>query len=680
MLSLSQRQSLLQRLSPQQVQYLKMLQLPVLALEQRIKEEIELNPLLEEANDVAAEQETTFDQETAPLDRREDDEPDAGASREEREADREIDWDEYASGDYDGYKAPSFTGQEQEEQDEYPQRAEESLSEQLLTQLHMQDLSDDEIALAEEIIGNIDDHGYLLRGLREIVDDLNKFVAATRSGSATQPLAAAALGDGRFDAYEDLITDEPFGRDRLLASVLGHEQDDDDEAFADDHDEIDAPHHGRLDGHVRVPSDHGRLDGADLGNGADRPDRGVSIQEAAAPVDATAMKVAAEPTIATMSLEEMSRLSIEELSRLLERGTSAFVPAAAEGPAPTIATSADADAAGPDAAAVAQEQPESGPEIPEVFTLAEAERILRKIQRLDPPGIGSRDLRECLMVQLETQLDRSDAHALAYRLLRDAYQEFTMRHFEKIAHKLGCDVEDLREPIEVIRSLNPKPGGGSSTLVDGNYVTPDFVIERDDEDILIIPNDRGLPALRINRAYQELIRRGEGKRKDVDRDTRKFIREKFESAKWFIASIHQRRQTMSKVMRAIVDLQQEFFLNGPNFIRPMIYKDVAEKIEMDISTVCRVVNGKYAQTDYGTFELRYFFSEKLETASGEEVSTKVVKARIQEMIEAEDKRRPLSDDAIAQEMERAGFNVARRTVAKYREQMNIPVARMRRAL
>lgn len=678
MLSLSQRQSLLQRLSPQQVQYLKMLQLPVLALEQRIKEEIELNPLLEEATDVAAEQETTFDQEATPLERRDDDEPETGAGGDEREADRDIDWDEYASGDYDGYKAPSFTGQEQEEQDEYPQRAEESLSEQLLTQLHMQNLSDDEIALAEEIIGNIDDHGYLLRGLREIVDDLNKFVAATRAGSAVQPQASAVLGDGRFDAYEDLITDEPFGRDRLLASALEHEHAGEDGTFADDHDAIDEDAHGRLDDHVRVPSDGGRLDGADLRNGADRTDGGASIQDAATPFDASGTSVAAEPTIATMSLEAMSRLSIEELSRLLERGTSAFAPAAAEGSATTIAAAADASAA--DAGTVVQEQPEIVPEIPEVFTLAEAERILHKIQRLDPPGIGSRDLRECLMVQLETQLDRSDAHALAYRLLRDAYQEFTMRHFEKIAHKLGCEVEDLREPIEVIRSLNPKPGEGSSTLVDGNYVTPDFVIERDGEDILIIPNDRGLPALRINRAYQELIRRGEGRRKDVDRDTRKFIREKFESAKWFIASIHQRRQTMSKVMRAIVDLQQEFFLSGPNFIRPMIYKDVAEKIEMDISTVCRVVNGKYAQTDYGTFELRYFFSEKLETASGEEVSTKVVKARIQEMIEAEDKRRPLSDDAIAQEMERAGFNVARRTVAKYREQMNIPVARMRRAL
>lgn len=685
MLSLSQRQSLLQRLSPQQVQYLKMLQLPVLALEQRIKEEIELNPLLEEATDAAADQETTdaaadqeatFDQEAAPLERRDDDEIDAGAAREEREADRDIDWDEYAAGDYDGYKAPSFTGQEQEEQDEYPQRAEESLSEQLLTQLHMQDLSDDEIALAEEIIGNIDDHGYLLRGLREIVDDLNKFVAATRAHSAAQPQVSAALGDGRFDAYEDLITDEPFGRDRLLASVIEHERADEEDGFAGD---LDESVHDRHDGYVRVPSDDGRLDGADLRGGADRVDGGASMHDSAPTVDASPTSVAAEPTIATMSLEEMSRLSIEELSRLLERGTSAFTQAAAETPPPATAASMTS-AADVEAVTPAPGQAENGLEIPEVFTLAEAERILRKIQRLDPPGIGSRDLRECLMVQLETQLDRSDAHALAYRLLRDAYQEFTMRHFEKIAHKLGCEMEDLREPIEVIRSLNPKPGQGSSTLVDGNYVTPDFVIERDGEDILIIPNDRGLPALRINRAYQELIRRGEGKRKDVDRDTRKFIREKFESAKWFIASIHQRRQTMSKVMRAIVDLQQEFFISGPNSIRPMIYKDVAERIEMDISTICRVVNGKYAQTDYGTFELRYFFSEKLETASGEEVSTKVVKARIQEMIEAEDKRHPLSDDAIAQEMERAGFNVARRTVAKYREQMNIPVARMRRAL
>ena len=308
------------------------------------------------------------------------------------------------------------------------------------------------------------------------------------------------------------------------------------------------------------------------------------------------------------------------------------------------------------------------------------ERVLRRIQRLDPPGIGARDLRECLTVQLEVIQSESPAHTVALRMIQDAYVEFTMKHFEKICHKIGCSTVELKDAIDVIKGLNPKPGEGSSSIVEDNYLTPDFVIERDDEDFIIIPNDRHIPVLRINRAYQELMRRGSGKRKEVDRDTRKFIRDKFEAAKWFIASIQQRRQTMMKVMRAIVDLQMDFFIQGPNAIRPMIYKVVAELIGMDISTVCRVVNGKYAQTDYGTFELRYFFSEKLETTTGEEVSTKIVKSKILEMIEAEDKNKPLSDDAISRDMEKAGFYVARRTVAKYREQMNIPVARLRRAL
>lgn len=703
MLSLSQRQSLLQRFTPQQIQYLKMLQLPVLALEQRIKEEMEQNPLLEEAGELSQDQD-----DAEPVLGARDEAGDAGgdtadgtadgaaeaeAPAEDREAD--FDWDEFTAGEYEGYKAPTFTGSENEEYEEIPQRAEESPTELLLAQLRMQNLTEDEMALAEEIIGNIDDHGYLLRPLRDIVDDLNKFIAATRLAPANDG-SPLVLGDGHFDTYES-AAEEPFGRERLrathpyrprdTAAAEGHEEGPPDGHHSPD-DDLDDIEHVRAEHADNRAAGSGMTDDHHAGSALSQTQQG-NGHAGNTPTSAAGTAEAGAPMI---SLAEMSRLSIEELSRLLEQGTAALAT-----PQPDSAADGGGDSPAPNVATVAaatgnviatQLQPGSIAEAArvhvvateEVFTVAEAERVLHTIQRLEPPGIGARDLRECLMVQLEVLASPEPDYALAYRLLRDAYAEFTMKHFEKIVHKLGCSTDELRDAIEVIRMLNPKPGLGSSATAGTNYVTPDFVIERDGDDLMIISNDRSLPALRINRAYQEMIRRGEGKRRDIDRDTRKFIREKFEAAKWFIASIHQRRQTMLKVMRAIADMQADFFTNGPSQIRPMIYKDVAERIGMDISTVCRVVNGKYAQTEFGTFELRYFFSDKLETASGEEVSTKVVKARIQELIDAEDKQRPLSDDALMHELEKEGFQVARRTVAKYREQLNIPVARLRRTL
>ncbi|MDB5036038.1 MAG: polymerase, sigma 54 subunit, RpoN [Chlorobi bacterium] len=665
MLSLSQRQSLQQRLSPQQVQYLKMLQLPVIALEQRIKQELEINPLLEELAEVTQENDQEFEPEQVSITERRTETSDEGGDGDDRHTDepvreREFEWEDYVAGDNEGYKAPSFTGTENEDQDEFPQRSEESLSELLLTQLRMQLMGEDELALAEEIIGNIDDHGYLRRDLGEIVDDLNKFISSTRrTAIQAQNREQAQIGDGHFEPYEESVVEAPFGRDRLVAQILNDPDDDiaspkrngddmDDlpiDPFSVSYDDDDFPTPP-----ARKPQTNGTLNGSRNGS---------------------TQSVAPAPSMATLSLEEMSHLSIEDLARLLEQGTSAFAPAG---------QSHDSVATMDGMVELERAANGTSEEVEIFFTLQEADRVLHRIQRLDPPGIGARDLRECLTVQLELEQDRSAAHKVALRMIQEAYTEFTMKHFEKICHKIGCSTEELKDAIDVIKTLNPKPGEGSSSMVEDNYLTPDFVIERDVDDFVIIPNDRHIPILRINRAYQELMRRGSGKKKEIDRDTRRFIRDKFEAAKWFIASIQQRRQTMMKVMRAIVDLQMDFFVHGPNFIRPMIYKDVAERIGMDISTVCRVVNGKYTQTDYGTFELRYFFSEKLETTSGEEVSTKIVKSRIQEMIDAEDKNKPLSDDAISKDMETAGFYVARRTVAKYREQLNIPVARLRRAL
>ena len=670
MLSLSQRQSLQQRLSPQQVQYLKMLQLPVIALEQRIKQEIEINPMLEELSDVAQEAEGEFDQDTEAVpsltERRSEAEVEKDraqetqtATAEEAPAEKsegEGEWEEFFADQYDDYKTAAFNDPDDEEQEEFPQRSEVTLSETLLGQLRMQPITDDELALAEEIIGNIDEHGYLRRDLGEIVEDLNKFLSFTQHSAAEQQQNGAhQIGDGHFEAYEEVVNDAPFGRERLLSHLLD----------GDAHDSADGRNRSRDDDDDEPVVDAFAVsfddDDDDFAPRGDRSRGNGSGGAATATAPTPAATQAA--TNAAMSIEEMSQLSIEDLARMLEQGTSSF------------AARTDGPVTRPSAETEVSDEPTV-----QIFSPAEAEAILMRIQRLDPPGIGARDLRECLLVQLELQRDRSESHELAYRIIDETYSEFTMKHFEKICDRLKCTTETLREAMEVIRGLNPKPGEGSVAMINDNYLTPDFVIERDEEDFIIVPNDRHIPTLRINRAYQELMRRGKAKKNGIDRDTRKFLREKFEAAKWFIASIQQRRQTMMKVMRAIVDLQRDFFVGGPNFIRPMIYKDVAERIGMDISTVCRVVNGKYVQTDYGTFELRYFFSEKLETTSGEEVSTKIVKARIHELIEAEDKHKPLSDDAISKMMKKAGYFVARRTVAKYREQMNIPVARLRRAL
>jgi RNA polymerase sigma-54 factor len=485
MLNLSQRQTLQLRLTPQQVQYLQLLQLPVLALEQRIKAELEMNPLLEEADETDATQE----QEEVKTD----DEAESLSSEqvETAESKKEEDgytFEDFMNDDLDGHKATQAP-RDDEERDEFPQPSEITMTARLLDQIVLLDLTADEKLLCEEIIGNIDEDGYLRRELHLIVQDLN----------LTHTLA---------------ITNE------------------------------------------------------------------------------------------------------------------------------------------------------------------RAEEVLKMVQRLDPPGIGARTLQECLLVQLEVGDYPPTIKEQAAKILCDCFDDFTMKHYEELSRELNIDMDRLKPVIELIQKLNPKPGEGQITAQQ-NYVIPDFLVERDDDDFIITLNDRNVPPLRINKRYKELMSR---KKKNVATDgVKDFIRKRFEAAKWFIASINQRRDTMMRVMRAIVEKQKEFFETGEN-LKPMIYKDIAEVISMDISTISRVVNGKYVQTEYGVFELRHFFSDKLTTQSGEEVSNKEVKKTIKEIIEREDPDHPLSDDRIAEMLNKEGLNIARRTVAKYREAMRIPVARLRRKI
>lgn len=491
MLNLQQKQSLQQKLSPQQIQYIKLLQLPTLALEQRIKSEMEINPLLEEGEEEDEEQQESNED---SLDAKDDAREDGESSDEE-----DYNWEDLLPDPDDlyGHKA-RVDSNEEDDKREIPMAAGVSMAEHLKDQLAFLDLTEDEELIADQIIGSIDEDGYLRRPLESIIDDV---------------------------------------------------------AF----------------------------------------NYGVLVDE------------------------------------------------------------------------------------------AEVERILRRVQRMEPLGIASRDLRECLMVQLDAMPEDVPGRKTAYDMLDRAYKEFTMKHFDHIMRKLNIDSGDLKEAFDIIQRLNPKPGEGEFTAAQ-NYITPDFTVRYEEGDFLISLNSGNTPELRVSKRYRDMLeqmstekKRGSGS-SAFDSDTRNFLKNKLESARWFINSIHQRRHTMMKVMEAIVQIQEEFFKFGQGNLKPMILKDIAEIIHMDISTVSRVVNGKYVQCDFGVYELKYFFSEGLSTDSGEEISNKEVKTIIENIIGAEDKNKPLSDQRIAAMLEDKGFQIARRTVTKYREQLGIPVARLRKEI
>ncbi len=486
MLSISQRLAQTQKLSPQQIQYQKLLQLNTIALEQRIKTELELNFLLEEELDLhqdTEEKESDIDSDSYGDD-----------DFEESSGDNEFSLSDYMNDDE---YFPEVPGKQSRDDESYapvaPSRV--SLSEHLMEQLSYLDVDDNLVRLGEEIIGNLDEDGYLKQDIRVLVDEL-----------------------------------------RVL-------------------DQIDIP-------------------------------------------------------------------------------------------------------------------------------LEKAEWLLKSIQVFDPVGIASRNLKECLLVQLQNSSYDPYYSYLAEQMLKEHFEDFTLKRYDALRNKMQLSQETLRSVLDIIQRLNPKPGEGNITDAESNQIIPDFIIEKDNEDFIVSLNDRSLPSVTVSRTYLEMLQQNKGKRSQSPREknTYKFLREKFESARWFIACIEQRRETLLKVMRSILERQYEFFDRGPKWLKPMIYKDVAEDINMDISTISRVVNGKYVQSPMGIHELKYFFSEGLSTESGEEVSNKQIKERIKEIIEEENKSQPLSDDSIADMLKEEGVHIARRTVAKYREQLRLPVARLRKEL
>ncbi|GAA4347792.1 RNA polymerase factor sigma-54 [Hymenobacter saemangeumensis] len=316
-------------------------------------------------------------------------------------------------------------------------------------------------------------------------------------------------------------------------------------------------------------------------------------------------------------------------------------------------------------------------------SVPEIEAVLRVIQGFDPPGIAARDLPECLLLQLERR-PQDEATMNAERILTETFEEFTKKHYPRIQQKLDLEDDELKEAINVILKLNPKPGGSGPTGPGKTqYLMPDFILTNDNGVLNLTLNARNAPELRVSPAYTEMFRTyDKAAKKDAKmKEAVTFVKQKLDSAKWFIDAIRQRQNTLLRTMNAIVDLQRDFFLEGDEGkLKPMILKDIAQRIGMDISTVSRVANSKSIQTEFGIYPLKYFFSEGIATDSGEDASSREVKSILKDLISNENKARPLSDDKLEKMLNARGYNIARRTVAKYREQLNIPVARLRKEL
>ena len=312
----------------------------------------------------------------------------------------------------------------------------------------------------------------------------------------------------------------------------------------------------------------------------------------------------------------------------------------------------------------------------------EVEQMLRVIQEFEPSGVGARDLRECLLIQLEDK-KRTPSVENAIHVLRDQFDAFKNRHFQKIMTRLHLTEEDMKGVLKEIQRLNPSPGG----QIDDSYndqaqqVVPDFRLDYENGQLILSMPRFNIPELRINRKYSEIMEAGRWSDSKADKEAATFVKQKIDSAKWFIEALRQRQNTLESTMRAILEYQHDYFVDGDeSSLRPMVLKDIAERTGFDISTISRVVNSKWIETHFGIFPLKYFFSEGLENSEGEEVSTREIKKVLRELVDGEDKHNPLTDDELVDGLAAKGYKVARRTIAKYRAQLDIPKARLRREL
>ncbi len=575
-LSLDLKTSLTQTLTPQQIQYLKLLQLPVIQLEQQVIQEIEQNPMLDSAESDLPDSGPEFGDEPTPdfqAEYTETEDTGFGYGEDGVDFKGRIEDDQDPFEFYkmiwqdDNYFSPKGKNSATDEEDNEPFQIKASTSfiEDLSQQLRLLHLPKELLFLGEQILGNVDNDGYLRRDLQELINETNEIFA--ESNYEMQQSLKQSRNNGNGHSAEDEAIDNPARQFAIDKSILG------------------------------------------------------------------------------ITGDQYNFNIVEE--------SDGFI------------TDLDAD--------------NRTLEYYKPISISEAEKMLKLIQSLEPPGIGSRNMRECLLAQLYAIPKPNAAQKLAIEILRDTYEAFSMKHYHVIIKQLEVTEDYLKEALEFIRTLNPKPGGGDYQA-EINTVIPDFVIEKEEDtnELLITVNDSRIPTLKLSPAYERIKRQSNYKM--FNKETREWIRNKYEDAKFLIQAIRQRKITMLKVMTAIAALQREFFDKGEQALRPLIYKDVSEQTGLDISTVCRIVNGKYVQTDYGTYELKFFFSEALPNEDGEEISTTVIKNIIKEIIEQENKKKPLSDDKIALDLKDKGYNVARRTVAKYREQLRIPVARLRKEL
>ena len=316
--------------------------------------------------------------------------------------------------------------------------------------------------------------------------------------------------------------------------------------------------------------------------------------------------------------------------------------------------------------------------------IQQLENALQQIQSLDPPGIGARNLQECLSIQIKRAEKKDNANETARIIVSKYFEEFTKKHFEKIANRLNQTLDEIKPAIDLILHLNPKPGNaGSDSNKEVPHITPDFLLSIDNDDLKLSLNGKNVPELKISPQYKDMLSHYAkvGKKDKPQKEAVQFVKQKIDAAKWFIDAIHQRNQTLLVCMEAIIEHQRSFFLDGDESkLKPMILKDIADRVNMDISTISRMANSKYIQTPFGTYLLKYFFSEGLTTDDGEEASSREIKQILKDAIEQEAKRKPLPDEKLMEILNLKGYNIARRTVAKYREQLGIPVARLRKEL
>jgi len=313
-------------------------------------------------------------------------------------------------------------------------------------------------------------------------------------------------------------------------------------------------------------------------------------------------------------------------------------------------------------------------------------KVVELVRQFDPAGVGATTLQECLLLQLDRK-NQTKETKLAAKVISEYFEEFSKKHYDKITKSLNIDDEQLKKIITEIVHLNPKPGnawGGNVLEKSMATIVPDFILENDENQLTVHLNNSNIPELRVNNTYNEMFQDYASNKKNQTREMKDavmFVKQKIDAARWFIDAIKQRQQTLLTTMMAIVQFQKEFFIEGDDtYLRPMILKDIADRTGFDISTISRVSNSKYIQTEFGIFPVKYFFSESMTNDSGEEVSTREIKKILQDCIDNEDKRKPLNDDALADVLKEKGYLIARRTVAKYREQLNIPVARLRKEI